>query len=245
MPEGPSLIILKEEVQSFKGKKILEVTGNSKENIQQLKGKKILDFKTWGKHFLICFKDTTLRIHFLLFGKYSINEKKLTPVRLGLKFSTGEINFYSCSVKFIAEPLDEVYDFTADVMNDKWDLKGAKKKLKKEPNTLVCDALLDQKIFAGVGNIVKNEVLYRIKVHPQTLVGNLPSKKLNELTKEARNYSFDFLEWKKEYTLRKHWLAHTKKACSRDGSPILKKYLGKTNRRTFFCESCQVNYNPF
>jgi endonuclease VIII len=103
--------------------------------------------------------------------------------------------------------------------------------------------LLDQQIFSGVGNIIKNEVLYRIKVHPETFVGNLPPKKLNELIREARNYSFDFLEWKKEYTLRKHWLAHTKKTCSRDGNKIIKKYLGRTNRRTFFCEACQVNYN--
>ena len=68
MPEGPSLVILKEEVQEFKGKKIIEVSGNSKENIQQLQGQKIIEFKTWGKHFLICFKTLTLRIHFLLFG---------------------------------------------------------------------------------------------------------------------------------------------------------------------------------
>jgi endonuclease-8 len=128
-------------------------------------------------------------------------------------------------------------------MNDDWDAKAARKKLKEKPNTLVCDALLDQQIFSGVGNIIKNEVLYRIKIHPETLVGNLPAKKLNELIREARNYSFDFLEWKKEYTLRKHWLAHTKKTCSRDGNKINKKYLGRTNRRTFFCEACQVNYN--
>jgi endonuclease-8 len=243
MPEGPSLVILKEELQPFKGKKIVTVRGNSKENIQQLKGQKIIDFKTWGKHLLICFKGVTLRIHFLLFGKYTINEKKPSPVRLGLEFEKGEINFYNCSIKFISDPLDEVYDWTADVMNDNWDPKAAKQKLKEKPNMLVCDALLDQQIFSGSGNIIKNEVLYRIKVHPETLVGNLPVKKLNELVKEARNYSFDFLEWKKEYTLRKHWLAHTKKTCNRDGGPIIKKYLGKTNRRTFFCETCQVNYN--
>src|SRR5215213_9642788 len=243
MPEGPSLVILKEEVQEFKGKKVIEVTGNSKENIQQLQVQKILDFKTWGKHFLICFKGLTLRIHFLLFGKYSINEQRPSPIRLSLKFNNGEINFYNCSVKFITEPLDDVYDWTADVMNDDWDAKAARKKLKAKPNMLVCDALLDQQIFSGSGNIIKNEVLYRIKVHPETLVGNLPTKKLNELIKEVRNYSFDFLEWKKEYTLRKHWLAHTKKTCSRDGNAIIKKYLGKTNRRTFHCETCQVNYN--
>jgi endonuclease-8 len=177
-----------------------------------------------------------------LFGKYSINEKKPTPVRLGFRFQKGEINFYNCSVKFITEPLEQVYDFTADVMNESWDPKAARKKLKAKPDMLVCDALLDQQIFSGVGNIIKNEVLYRIKIHPENLVGNLPPKKLTELINEARTYSFDFLKWKKQYVLRKHWLAHTKKTCSRDGSPIIKKYLGKTNRRTFFCERCQVKY---
>lgn len=243
MPEGPSLVILKEEIQAFKGKKVLAVSGNSKENIQQLAGQKIIDFKTWGKHFLILFKKTTLRIHFLMFGKYLINEKREegTP-RLSLRFDQGEINFYTCSVKFIEAPLDEVYDWSADVMNDAWDEKRAKAKLKAKPEMLVCDALLDQTIFSGVGNIIKNEVLYRIKVHPETEVGSLPAKKLTEMVKEARNYSFDFLQWKKEYVLRKHWLAHTKKTCSRDGSPIIKQYLGQTNRRTFFCTACQVKY---
>ncbi|HVG13694.1 MAG TPA: DNA-formamidopyrimidine glycosylase family protein [Chitinophagaceae bacterium] len=237
MPEGPSLVILKEEVQAFAGLKIIDVSGNSKENIQQLKGQKIIEFKTWGKHFLVCFKNLTLRIHFLLFGKYTINDTREAPPRLSLTFASGHINFYTCSVKFIEGPLDDFYDWKADVLSDAWDEKAAKKKLKAKPEMLVCDALLDQNIFAGVGNIIKNEVLYRIKVHPENTIGQLPAKKVTDLVREARNYSFDFLEWKKAYVLRKHWLAHTKRTCSRDGEPIIKKHLGKTNRRTFYCET--------
>jgi endonuclease-8 len=30
------------------------------------------------------------------------------------------------------------------------------------------------------------------------------------MIREARNYSFDFLQWKKDFVLRKHWLAHSK-----------------------------------
>ena len=36
------------------------------------------------------------------------------------------------------------------------------------------DALLDQDVFAGAGNIIKNEVLHRIRVHPESPVGRLP-----------------------------------------------------------------------
>ena len=127
-------------------------------------------------------------------------------------------------------------------MNEAWDPKYAKQKLRSDPAMLVCDALLDQHIFAGVGNIIKNEVLFRIHVHPLSLVGKLPVKKMNELIKEARNYSFEFLEWKKQYVLKKHWLAHTKKICPRDQLPFHKAHLGRTHRRSFYCEACQVKY---
>ena len=107
---------------------------------------------------------------------------------------------------------------------------------------LVVDALLDQTIFAGVGNIIKNEVLFRIKVHPETKVGALPARKLTELVKEARIYSFQFLEWKKAFVLKKQWKAHTKKVCTTCAGPLTKVYLGKTARRTFYCAHCQVKY---
>lgn len=242
MPEGPSLVIAKEEMISFIGKKVTGVSGNTKTDKERILKKKLIDIKTWGKHLLFCFDGFTIRIHFLMFGKYLVNERKESNPRLSIQFKSGEINLYTCAVKFIEEPLDEIYDWAADVLSEAWDAKAAKKKLKAAPEMMVTDALLDQTIFAGVGNIIKNEVLYRIKVHPKTKIGALPTKQLNDLIKEARNYSFDFLKWKKEYTLRKHWLAHTKKTCARDGDKIVKEYLGKTQRRTFFCNTCQVLY---
>jgi len=242
MPEGPSIGILKEAVQAFTGKRITEVSGNSKIGIERIHGQTVINFRSWGKHFLICFKTFTVRIHFMLFGSYRINESREMKPRLSLKFKNGEINFYACSVKFIEEDLGEVYDWTCDVMNTSWDPKKAKQKLKAKPGLMACDALLDQHVFSGVGNIIKNEVLFRIKVHPESDVAKLPAKKLNELVKEAKVYSFQFLEWKKAFVLKKHWLAHTKKICPRDGIPFVKKHLGKTHRRSFFCEQCQLLY---
>lgn len=242
MPEGPSIVILKEEVGFFKGKKILAVEGNTKIDKERLLHQKIIDIKSWGKHFLICFKGFTLKVHFMLFGSYRINEKREIPPRLALTFKNGELNLYNCSVKYIEGDLDTVYDWSTDVMSDAWDKKKAAHKLAMHSHTMVCDALLDQNIFAGVGNIIKNEVLFRIKVHPESFVGKLPKRLLSRMITEARNYSFEFLEWKKRYELRKHWLVHTKKMCPRCHIPLIKKHLGKTNRRTFFCSNCQVLY---
>lgn len=243
MPEGPSIVILKELVQEFKNKKIIHAAGNTKKlDTQIINDKEVIDFKSWGKHFLICFDDFSIRIHFMLFGSYRINERKESEPRLRLEFENGELNFYACSVQLIESPLSEVYDWEADVMNEHWNANKAKAKLDSKPDMLVCDALLDQNIFSGVGNIIKNEVLFRIGVHPESKLGDIPYEKIQQLITEAVNYSFDFLIWKKEFTLKKHWLAHTKKVCPRDKTPLIKKHLGKSNRRSFFCTVCQTLY---
>ncbi len=242
MPEGPSILLAKEEMQQFAGKKVIAVSGNSKIDQSRLEGHKIIAFKSWGKHLLICFKDFTVRIHFLMFGSYRVNERKATPVRLSLKFAKSELNFYTCAVKFLEGDVNSHYDWTADVMNDDWDAKAAKAKLKNFKGKLICDALLEQDIFSGVGNIIKNEVLYRVKVHPESKVDKITAPKIKKLVDEARIYSFQFLEWKRNYELKKHWLAHTKKTCFRCDLPMIKKYTGVKKRRSFFCTNCQKLY---
>ena len=238
--EGPSLIILKEEINQFKGKKVVEVSGNTKIEKERFKNKTITDFKSWGKHFLICFDDFFVKIHFLMFGSYRVNETKEDRIpRLSLTFKNGEINFYTCSVTIINEDPDNIYDWETDVMNDNWSHKKALSSLKKMKDTMVCDALLDQNIFAGVGNIIKNEVLFRIKVHPESLIRSLKTGTLNKLVEEARNYSFDFYEWKKIYQLRKHWLIYKKRKCTICSSAITTRHTGKGKRYSYFCEHCQ------
>lgn len=177
-----------------------------------------------------------------MFGTYRINEEKEQPVRLGLRFKKGAINLYSCSVKILEGDLNLHYDFSADVMNIAWDPGKATAKLKMIPNQLVCDALLEQAIFSGVGNIIKNEVLYRVGIHPESMMGTMPKKKIKELVEQARIYSFEFLEWKRNFELKKHWLAHTKKTCLRCNLPMIKKHTGVKNRRIFFCLKCQKLY---
>jgi len=239
MPEGPSILILKEEVQQFSGHQIISVSGNSSIDIQRLKDQTIRAFKTWGKHFLICFDNFTVKIHMLMFGTYRVNERKETTPRLSLAFSDGELNFYTCSVKILEGDVNTFYDWSEDVMNEDWDAQKAKRSLDKIPEEMICDAVLDQNIFSGVGNIIKNEVLYRCKIHPESLVGKIPSEKIGEIISECSIYSFEFLYWKKKYELKKHWLAHSKTECLRCNLPLIKKYTGKKKRRSFFCTNCQ------
>jgi endonuclease-8 len=242
VPEGPSIVILREEVAPFTGRTIRRAEGNAKIDMRRLVGQPVVAFRSFGKQTLIELPDVTIRIHLLMFGSYRIDERKEAAPRLSLQFDEGELNFYSCSVRLLEGDLDELYDWRTDVMSDAWDPALARKRLRAMPGTLVCDALLDQDVFAGVGNIIKNEVLFRIRVHPLSTLGALPARKLRELVEQARQYSFEFLAWKRAFVLRKHWLAHNKSICPRDLVKFHRAYLGKTNRRSFFCELCQRRY---
>jgi endonuclease-8 len=242
MPEGPSIVILTEQAARFAGQTILRAEGNSKIDKTRLIGERVVALRRFGKQFLIELHNFSIRIHLLMFGSYRIDERKEAPPRLALAFANGELNFYSCSVRYLEGELDDLYDWRVDVMSDRWDPARARRALRATPDVLVCDALLDQDVFAGVGNIIKNEVLFRIRVHPLSTVGALPARKLRELVDEARKYSFEFLEWKKAFVLREHWLAHNRSICPRDQIPFQRAYLGRTHRRSFFCERCQKKY---
>ena len=100
MPEGPSIVILKDAIQPFKGKKILEADGYGKKlDFGRLHGTKITDIKTFGKHLLICFKDFTIRVHLLMFGSYRINDdKKDKNPKLRLHFTNDQTLSFLCGL---------------------------------------------------------------------------------------------------------------------------------------------------
>lgn len=179
MPEGPSILLMKEDLLKFVGKKVVEAGGDAKFDKDILEGKILNEIRTFGKQTYLIFDKDIIRIHLLMFGSYEINEqtKPDRQLRLSLIFEEGGLFFYTCNVKLVDLDFLSKIDWEADVMSDEWNPEKAKEKLKSLPSMMVCDALMDQDLFSGVGNIIKNEVLFRIGVQPESLLGNLPSKK--------------------------------------------------------------------
>jgi endonuclease-8 len=244
MPEGPTIVLMKEDLQKYVGQKVIEVEGNSIKETSGIKNEILREIKTLGKQTYLILDTINIRIHLLMFGSYSLFEKKdqKDNLRLGLIFKEGGMYFYTCNVKLVDLEFLSKIDWEADVMSDDWSPEKAEKKLKSNPKMMVSDALMDQDIFSGVGNIIKNEALFRIGVHPESLIGNLPPKKLDELIAEARNYSFDFKKWKKANVLKKHWQVYHQKNCPKCGAEIIKKDTGIGKRTSFFCEKDQKLY---
>ena len=243
MPEGPQMVVIKEEVEHFIGQRLLSAEGNAQEiPFERIKGNELIDVKTFGKELLFCFKDFTIRIHLMLFGKYAIDSKLNRVLRLGFVFEGGYINFYACECRFIEVPLDGVYDWTIDVMNKKFNGAVAVEKLLNKPKQIICEALLDQNILAGVGNKLKNESLFRRQVHPESIVGEIPKNVLKGLVDECVKLSFEYLEAKHVGSDNELWQVYKRKECVRDHIPIRKEKIGKSGRTCYYCDKCQKLY---
>jgi endonuclease-8 len=243
--EGPALTLLKDEAETFIGQTITEASGSSKLDFDKLNGQRLNKLQSWGKHFLMVLDDCTVRIHYLMFGNYYLNSRNPDKIpKLALHFADGsEWNNYNCAVKILDETdMSKLYDFSTDIMDESWNATKAKKKLKLLPDTMVCDALMDQEIFSGVGNVIKNEALFRIKVQPQSLIGALPAKKLSAMIEEAHTYSYDFYRWRKEGVLRKKYCVHQRKYCPECHSLLHKEFTGQLQRSSFWCTNCQQLY---
>lgn len=244
--EGPSLFLAQEQLKPFRGKQVTAAEGNTKAiDAATLVGLPAKDIFSWGKHLVFQFPDFAIRIHFMLFGTFEANVdgvwvtgdyRKARAARLSLTFPNGVIHMYNCSVKIIESAnAKKEYDFRGDIMSKKWDPQLAYEKVRKQGDEEIADVLLDQDIFAGVGNIIKNEVLSRMKLAPQHLVRDLTPAKLKAVIADARTYSLQFYKWRKKFVLRKHLLVHGRGTCPYCGGKLIKKKTGKRQRWAYWC----------
>lgn len=248
--EGPSLYLAAEWLAPFIGKIILGVGGNTRIGKERLKGNTILDIFSWDKHLVFQFDNFALRIHFLLYGSFEaiLKDKKVTgdypkkkiSPRLLLIFEDGQIIFYSSSLKYLeTSHAWNLYDFSTDIMSSSWDFKKALNAVKNYQNDEIGDVLLDQMIFSGVGNIIKNEVLFLVKRKPTTVVKDMSNFLLQKIVKTTQEFSLQFYEWRKKFVLKKHYAIYRKSFCPQCGKKICRKKTGKRQRISFFCLKCQ------
>ncbi len=100
------------------------------------------------------------------------DQRKFGWMRLLPTIEVPNIDFM---MKVGPEPLED--DFTADVLY---------MRLQRRKNTSIKAAILDQTVLAGIGNIYADESLWGAKIHPATLVKDVPKKKIQSLFTEIQ-----------------------------------------------------------
>ena len=241
MPEGPSILHLKNQLLPFKNKVVQKAGGYGTMPTAWIKGKKLMDIQTWGKHLLLIFSNGIVKVHLGLFGDVPVNERKKVNRSFFLEFANGEINGYVVKATKLDKPLKEIYDWRTDIMSAKFDKAYVKTLLKKKASTTIDDVLMDQGIFTGSGNKIRNEALYRSGIHPLSITGKIPAAKISTLIDQVVRYAKAFYRQLEKAGVHDDFKVYQLPYAA-DGSEVTVKVLPKTKRKIYFSEHHQKLY---
>lgn len=199
MPEAPEIFYLKELLNKLiKGKKILKIISNTKSIVNLPSSEKVIKCDCKGKILWIKTKKYYIHLHMMISGWIVLEKPKICKYQF--KFSD-DIEFY----------IDDVRRFSkVSIINSKDEHKKELSKLGYDflKDEITCDdflniiqnskknitaLLLDQSMFCGIGNYIRNEALYLSKILPDVTCSKIPKKNIIKLYKQIRFVLFSSL----------------------------------------------------
>jgi endonuclease-8 len=142
------------------------------------------------------------------------------------------------------------------VLAQDFDEAAAARQIAAQPNLEIGEALVSQRLIAGLGNVFKSEVCFACDVHPFRRVRTLSSEELLQLVKTARRFlAANVTDNSSDGIVTYIGLRRTTgradreenlwvyrragEACRKCGSAILSRKQGEGARTTFWCPRCQ------
>ncbi len=251
MVEGPTAKLIAERIERhIAGRRIKSVFSRKKGVAEKLEGRQVEKVFAHGKNIIILAEDAAVRIHLMMWGSVRFYphgeeiEKPWRQVRLVLETEEGRLVVFNAPVVEVdrrEELLKRLYeDYGPDPLSTGWDREAVLKAMDENPQLTVSQFLLSQRFIAGVGNIIRNEVLFRCRLHPEEVLGNLSAQEKERLLRETEEFIAQTYLLKKQ---GKRWgtvmLIYRKKRCPVCGGPVKRYYPPDVKRLTFFCPSCQ------
>jgi endonuclease VIII len=106
-----------------------------------------------------------------------------------------------------------------------------------DQNRAVGEAVLDQRVVAGVGNVYKSEGCFAASIDPWRVLSELTGSELQRLISELRGLMVAGLERGRR---ARRVYRRRGQPCPRCGTPIRSGGQGDANRTTYWCPSCQA-----
>lgn len=113
------------------------------------------------------------------------------------------------------------------------------------PATPVVEAMLDQRLFCGVGNVFKSEVLHACHLHPETPLGDISAERRRLLAETANRQLRANLAGGPRTTIPHRAggglavYGRSGRPCRTCGTTIEWARHGQHHRSTYWCPSCQ------
>jgi endonuclease-8 len=132
-----------------------------------------------------------------------------------------------------------------DALAPEFDPEQARSRLRERAELEIGVALLDQKAFAGVGNVFKSEVLFLCRTNPFLRVEALSEARLDALVRTAaaqlrRNVGRTARRTTTGLSPGNLWVyGRGGEPCRRCGTTVRRALQGEQRRSTYWCPRCQ------
>lgn len=129
-----------------------------------------------------------------------------------------------------------------DPLGPSWDLKEGVRRMRAKPRVTISDALLDQTIIAGFGNIYRNEICFLRGYNPWRLVGRCDVEATLRLGKKVieanRTHAGHVTTGDSRAGRSRYVYGRRGEPCRRCRTPISKRDAPE-DRITYWCPFCQ------
>ncbi|HJU89410.1 MAG TPA: DNA-formamidopyrimidine glycosylase family protein [Gemmatimonadaceae bacterium] len=226
-----------------------------------LVGAPLADVRTFGKHLLLDYGEHVIHCHAMQYGSWQVGEPGMTLrkepryIRLHLTTPAHEAVYYHGPVMEILTP-DELAEHGAlralgpDLLREDFDREEVARRMLAAGHRALGDAVLDQRIVAGIGNIYKSEGLFLAHLDPRRRADSVTADELEDLWEAliplmrsgierfGRTVTLpdDLLgDWQFNWVYRRRG-----RECLRCGGTVAMIRQGELERATYFCPECQA-----
>lgn len=266
MPEGDTIFRAARTLrQALQGERVTGIVTSVAQiralGEQRLVGQTVRAVEPRGKHLLLWFapSDLALHTHMRMSGSWHLYRpgqrwrkpahlarfRLEVPAWVAVCFSAPVIELLSSDQVARHRSLAAL---GPDALDDDIDLTEARRRLDGLGDTAIAEALLDQRVVAGIGNVYKNEALFIHHIDPWTRVGDVDPATRDALLSTAvwllrRNVLPG--QTRRVTTGQPgiggglHVYGRNRRPCPRCQRPIAVARQGEHGRLTYWCRACQ------
>jgi endonuclease-8 len=216
----------------------------------ELDGRRLESVESRGKHLLIHFDDRlVLHSHLGMRGSWQIckpGERWRRPAReawIAIAANGIEaVNFGGSTMRIATETQlradPRLARLGPDILAEDFEPAAAIARMRgTNPDIQLGEALLGQRLVAGIGNIFKSEGCFEAGVDPTRPLESLRDEKLADVLSATRRL---MLEAVKSGRQPRRVYRRAGQPCPRCGSPLRSRAQGDSARTTYWCAQCQT-----
>jgi endonuclease-8 len=244
MPEGDALRRAAQRLQVLAGQRVEVETPHpraaGKGLVERLDGRTLESVEAVGKNLVLRFEGgLVLRSHLRMTGRWRVERRgtrRSGRPWLVLRGDEHEAVLWNGPVLELGRDTRRLAHLGPDILGSPPDLDAMLARLRGESSRPVGDALLDQRLVSGIGNIWKAESLWESRVSPWRPLADVSDDELRDVLGAASRLMRASVEGAAP---QRHVYRRAGRGCPRCGTAIRSHPQGEAARTAYWCPGCQ------